>query len=298
MQPFRILAPLLLAAVAMLAAANAVYVVEQGQQAILLHLGRPVAAINAGLAPTAAGLHLKLPFVDQVATLDRRTLMLSSSPVEIAGADPTQVQADLRYRIRDPLRFYRVFGDARLGRRRLSGWLQDSLERSLAGAPASQGDRPALDRAILADLRTRAATARSGVDIVDARLADAAPAAATLDLLSRRMQDAEAQQVGQIKAQGEQHRRDLFAQADRDAADIRGEGERQALVIRGDGDAQRAAILGDAYGKDPAFAAFFRRLEAYDQAMNPENTTLVLSPDTDFLGLFGRGPGGVAKPPR
>ncbi len=297
MKPLHAIAPLLVA-VALLAAADAVYVVGQGQQAVVLHLGQPVAAVDAGPVPTAAGLHLKWPFVDRVARLDRRTLALLSQPAEMPGADPAQVQADLRYRIRDPLRFYRALGDARLGPQRLSGLLQDSLERSLTGMQAAKTDRPALGQAVLADLRAKAAADRLGVDIVDVRLADAAPSAATVELLSRRMQDAETRQVSEIKAQGEQHRRDLFAQADRDAADVRGEGERQALVIRGDGDAQRAAILGDAYGRDPAFAAFFRRLEAYDQALNPENTTLVLSPDTDFLALFGRGPEAGAKPPR
>ncbi len=297
MKPLHAIAPLLVA-VALLAAADAVYVVGQGQQAVVLHLGQPVAAVDAGPAPTAAGLHLKWPFVDRVARLDRRTLALLSQPAEMPGADPAQVQADLRYRIRDPLRFYRALGDARLGPQRLSGLLQDSLERSLTGMQAAKTDRPALGQAVLADLRAKAAADRLGVEIVDVRLADAAPSAATVELLSRRMQDAETRQVSEIKAQGEQHRRDLFAQADRDAADVRGEGERQALVIRGDGDAQRAAILGDAYGRDPAFAAFFRRLEAYDQALNPENTTLVLSPDTDFLALFGRGPEAGAKLPR
>ena len=109
------------------------------------------------------------------------------------------------------------------------------------------------------------------------------------------MQQAEALQVGQVRAEGEQHRRELLAQADREAADVRGEAERQALEIRGDGDAQRASILGEAYGKDPDFARFFRRLEAYDQALNPDNTTLVLSQDNAFLDLFTHGPAGGGK---
>ncbi len=117
-----------------------------------------------------------------------------------------------------------------------------------------------------------------------------------VEAISRRMQDDEGRQAAEIKAQGEAHKRELLSQADRNAADLRGEGDRQALEIRGDGDAQRAAILGAAYSKDPAFARFFRRLEAYDQALNPDTTVLVLSPDTAFLDLFGRGPGGETKP--
>ncbi len=295
MKPLRLIAPSLLAAIAALAAANAVYVVEQGQQAVLLRLGQPVGAINAGPASAAAGLHLKWPFVDRVVLLDRRVLALQAPP---STSSVSPVQADMRYLIRDPLRFYRTLGDGRLGGRKLAQMLQYSLDRTLAGPQGWPGARPALDGALRADLRRQVASGAMGVDILDAHLEDASPSPATTEALASRMQAAETQQVGQIKAQGEQHRRDLLAQADRDAAGVRDEGERQALVVRGDGDAQRAAILGDAYGKDPAFAAFFRRIEAYDQALNPDTTTLVLSPDTGFLSLFGQGPGPAPKPPR
>ena len=88
---------------------------------------------------------------------------------------------------------------------------------------------------MLVDLRRQAAAQRLGVDILDVRVADAAPSPAMIETVSRRMQDAEARQVGRIKADGEQHKRELLAQADRDAADVRGEAERQALEIRGDG---------------------------------------------------------------
>ena len=128
----------------------------------------------------------------------------------------------------------------------------------------------------------------------DVSLLTVAPSGADADAVSRRMQDAETAQASLVRAEGEAHRRELLTAADREVADIRGEGERQALEIRGDGDAQRAEVLGAAYSQDPDFARFFRRLEAYDQALNPDDTTLVLSPDTAFLDLFGHGPS--AKP--
>ncbi len=292
-----VLAPLLGGAACLLAGVNAVYLVGQSQQAVLLRLGQPAAVVNGGLSPTAAGLHLRWPFVDQVALLDRRVLELETPPTEGVGAWPTALQANLRYRIRDPLRFYRALGDGQLGAQRLSQRLQDSLDRALSGGSAQGAPdaRIGLDKAVLSDLRGRAAG--MGVEVLDAQVVDAAPPSSTVEAVSRRMQDAEARQASQIKADGEQRRRDLLAQADRDAADARGEGERQALETRGDGDAQRTAILGAAYGADPAFARFFRRLEAYDQAFNPDNTTLVLSPDNAFLDLFGHGPGSEGKPP-
>ena len=299
MNSVRAITTALVGTASLLAMCNAVYEVGQAQQGVLLRLGQPVASVNAGAAPVAAGLHMKWPFVDKVALLDRRTLSLQSEAAEIANAGlaPATMQADLRYRIRDPLQFYRSLGDARVGARRLAQRLQDAFSRVLTSATASESpDRwPALNQAILLDLRRQAAAQHLGVDILDARIVYGAPAPPTVEAVSHRMQDGETRQVGQIKAGGEQHKRALLAQADRDAADVRGEAERQALEIRGDGDAQRAAILGDAYSKDPSFARFFRRLEAYDQAFNPDNTTLVLSPDNAFLDLFGHGPGGEGK---
>ena len=280
-----------LGALALLAAANAVYAVGQAEQAVLLRLGRPITAVNGGPAPTEAGLHLKWPFIDQVAMLDRRPMELQSPAVEgPASVTPTAFRAEMRYRITDPLRFYRALGDDRQARRRLLELLQGSFEPELSGSGAqalAQGPA-ALDGAVADTVRSKAAGL--GLRVFDARVVVAAPSPSTIEALSQRMQDAAVRQVAQIKADSEQHRRDLLAQADRDAADVRGEGERQALAIRGDGDAQRAAILGEAYGQDPDFARFFRRLEAYDQAFNPDNTILVLSQDNAFLDLFGHGP--------
>ena len=124
-----------------------------------------------------------------------------------------------------------------------------------------------------------------GLDLLSATPADP-------DAVGRRMQASETAQAAQVRTDGEAHKRELMAAADREAADIRGEGDRQALEVRGDGDAQRASILGVAYAQDPGFARFFRRLEAYDQAFNPDNTTLVLSPDNAFMDLFAHGPQG------
>ena len=126
-----LLAPLLFGAACLLAGVNAVYPVGQAQQAVLLRLGRPAAAVNDGPSPTAAGLHLKWPLVDQVAIFDRRVLEVGTSSTEAAGGSPTALQADLRYRIRDPLRFYRALGDDRPGSAK--SWR--SVSRTVLTAP-------------------------------------------------------------------------------------------------------------------------------------------------------------------
>ncbi len=290
------IAPPLLGGVALLAAVNTFYSIGQAQQVVLLRLGRPIVAVNDGPTSTAAGLHLKWPFIEQVQRLDRRTLTLQTPSVERpARAAPVSFRAEMRYRVDDPLRFYRALGDERQGEQRLSQLLDDSLERGLSGIGAHDMAKAsaALDEGLAADMRSKAA--KLGLNILDVRLVDASPSPSTIDALSRKMQEVEGRQVAQIKSDGEQHKRDLLAQADRDAADVRGEGDRRALEMRGDGDGQRAAILGVAYGKDPAFARFFRRLEAYDQAFNPDNTVLVLSQENAFLDLFAHGPGDNAQ---
>ncbi len=299
MKRLSVLVPALLLIVVALAAVDSVYVVDQTQQAVVLQFSRPVAVINAGSHADGAGLHVKWPFVDQVVRLDRRVLPLQSDPIDIVTADQDQlkVQADMSYRILDPMRFYQAVGSAAAAPTRLQILVETGLRQALAGAKLQDivaDRRQALMQSALADTRRQASVQKLGVKIIDVRLLDASPSEIDAVAITRRMQDRETQQAATIRAQGEEHKRELLAQADRDAVDVHADADRQALDIRGDGDAQRAAILGAAYGKDADFARFFRRLEAYDQALNPDNTTLVLTSDNAFLSLFGHGPAGAA----
>ena len=167
---------------------------------MLLRFGQAEAVVNGGPLPTAAGLHLKWPFVDQVAMFDRRILALSTAPVVLAGPTPATLQGDLRYRILDPLRFYRSLGDGQVGAQRLSQLLQDGLGRAVSGA-GSQASPAALDGALLDDLRAR--SAGLGVAVLDARVVDAAPPASTVDVVAARMQEVETQQATPATAAGD-----------------------------------------------------------------------------------------------
>ena len=293
-------AALLAVLAALLLAAGAPYVVRQSQQAVVVRFGEPVAVINAGARGGEAGLYLRWPLVDQVLRFDRRSLPLQADPSDMATADEGRlsVQPQMRFRISDPLRLYRALGAPAAAAARLRGLLEASVRQTLAAAPLQDivaTRREALAQAALADLRQRASTGRLGIEVSEVNLLDVSPPADAVPATTRRMQDEAVQQAARVRTEGEQHRRERLAAADREVADIHGEAERQALDIRGDGDAQRADILGQAYGKDADFARFFRRLEAYDQALNPDNTTLVLSPDNAFLDVFGHGPQGAAE---
>ena len=299
----RRLSLLLIGAALLLTSADALYTMSQDQQAVVLRFGAPVRVINATATGAAAGLYAKWPFVERVVRLDRRLLTLQGEPQALItrDADPLSVQAQLSYRIVDPLRFYRASNDGRDGAELLQRVLDTSVAHALSAVSwrdAVADRRAALMHNALADARRAAAEDQLGVELTDVHLVQLAPPPVQAEATARRMQEVESQQATAIRARGDANRRELIAAADREAGEIRAQGEEQALEVRGQGDAQRADILGAAYGADPAFARFFRRLEAYDQALNPANTTLVLSSDNAFLDLFSHGPEAAGSPRR
>ena len=283
-------------------AASSLYTIGQAQQALVLRFGEPTRVLNAGGATQGPGLYAKWPLAERVLRYDRRTLTLQGEPTEATTADGGRIKvaSALSYRIVDPLQAYGTEGgDDPSGGERLRSLLQTSVSRALGAARlqdvVSDGGA-SLTRSALLAARHAAAADRLGVQITDVSLAAAVSSSTDVQAIGRRMQEEETRQAAQVRLDGETHKREAIALADREAMDIRSDAERQALDIRGGGDAQRADILGVAYGKDPEFARFFRRLEAYDQALNPDNTVLVLSPDNAFLDLFGHGPVGAPKP--
>ena len=293
---------LLIGTAVLLTGADGLYTVGQAQQAVVLRFGAPVRVINATATGAAAGLYAKWPFVDRVVRLDRRLLTLQGQPQVLStrDADPLSVQGQLSYRIVDPLRFYRASDEAGDGAEPLRRILDTSVAHALSGVSwrdAVADRRAALMQEALADARHAAAEDQLGVELADVSLLQLAPPPVQAAATAQRMQEVEGQQAAAIRARGDANRREMIAAADREASEIRAQGEEQALEVRGQGDAQRADILGAAYGSDPEFARFFRRLEAYDQALNPANTTLVLSSDNAFLDLFSHGPG-AGRPAR
>jgi modulator of FtsH protease HflC len=279
-----------------LIAANSLFAVQATEAAVVLSFGRPVRVENAD--GRSAGLYAKWPFVEQFVRLDRRELTLAGDPRDVSAEDGARlsVQGALRYRVVDPARYYREVELGGAGNDRLRQVLDQAVAQ-VAGGRTTQvagADDGRFTEEALAAARRLAAAERLGVAVDAVSLLSVQPAdreAAISD-----MQRSEALRAAGLRNDGEAARQASLIQADREAADVRGEGEAQALVVRGQGDAERAAILGEAYGKDPEFARFFRRIEAYDQALSPDTTALVLSPDANgFLDLFGHGPAQRAR---
>lgn len=257
-------------------------IVDQREQGVVLRLGEPVRVLNAG--GDGPGLKTKIPFAEQVAIFDKRNQSLQTQAVEFTTADRRPLMADafVRYRIEDPLRFYRVLHDQKTAAARLNKLAVTSLRQAFAAATSQDvlaGRREALNRAALDDMSRRAAAAGLGVSIVDLRIRRADLPAAEEAAIFERMNAAWREQAAQLRAQNEQQRQQILAEAGTKAAAIQAEAA-----------AERGKIFASSYGRDPEFAAFYQTMKAYDETLARGDTTVVVPPDSAFFKYLQHGP--------
>ncbi len=276
---------------------NTLYVVPQTQQAIVLRVGQPVRVVNAGTSDSP-GLKVKVPFFENVLWLDKRNTPLEVEKQEIIAADQERLVVDafVRYRISDPVQFYRTLRNADTAQERLGRLVTSALRQVLGSAPSNDiisGRRGALMQLTERDVNNRTLAARYGVQVVDVRIKRADLPDANQAAVYRRMQTSRQQQAAQIRAVGEQRKREIMAIADRDVSVTLATAQQYAGQVQGEGDARAAQTFASSYGKDPSFAAFYRSMQAYERSLAGGDTTMVLSPDSDFFRYFERGPSGV-----
>jgi membrane protease subunit HflC len=283
------------ALVAIVLAANTFFIVDQRQQVVVVNLGEPVRIIN----PPGAydpGLKMKAPFVESLVPLDKRNQSLEVQQEEVISADQQRLVVDafIRYRIADPLQFYRTLRNEQVAADRLDPLVNSSLRQVLGAASAADiisQRRDALMGQTLNDVRARAARAHFGIVVVDLRIKRADLPAANQEAVYNRMRSSLQQQAAQIRAQGEAAKREITADADKQVTITLAAATQESSVTRGTGDADSARIFALSYGKDPSFAAFYRSLQAYETSLADGDTTMVLSPDSDFFKYFKNGPG-------
>jgi membrane protease subunit HflC len=277
---------------------NTLFVVDQREQAIVLRFGEPVRVVHAP-GKGGAGLNVKAPFLEHVITLDRRNLGIEADQEEVIASDQERLVVDafLRYRIADPLQYYRTLRDDRTAAGRLEPLVNSALRQALGSATSTEiisGRRAELMAQTKADVARRAAAGRFGIEVIDLRIKRADLPASNQAAVFRRMQTARQQQAAQIRAVGEQQKREIIAGADKEVAITLATATEEAERTRGEGDAQRTRIFAQSYGRNPAFASFYRSLQAYDAALANGDATVVLSPDSAFFRYFERGPGAPA----
>jgi membrane protease subunit HflC len=274
---------------------NTFYVVDQRKQALILRFGEPQRTVNA-FQTNDPGLKIKVPFLENVVQFDKRNQPMEADQDEIIAADQDRLVVDsfLRYRIADPLQYFRTLRDERTANDRLERLVNSSLRQVLGSASSNDiiaGRRAQLMTAIRNDVIARARQARLGIEVIDVRIRRVELPAQNQQTTYRRMQTSRQQESAQIRGVGEQQKREIMANADREVTITLATATEQSSKTRGLGDAQRTAIFGASYGRDPAFAAFFRSMQAYDGALGQGDTTMILSPNSDFFRYYNNGPG-------
>lgn len=281
----------------LIAGAFSAFIVNQYQQAIVLQFGEPVAIYSE------PGLHWRIPFVQTVEFFDKRIISLDSDEQEVTASDQKRlaVNAFARYRIIDPLQFYKSFRTEDNARRRLTSILDSTLRNVLASVTLIDIVRNRRDDLMKKTAEIVSAEVKKlGVDLVDVRITRADLPEANSQAVIDRMKSERQQEAQDLRSQGNAEAERIRSTADREVTVIKAEANRDAQRIRGEGDAQRNKIYADAYGRDPEFFAFYRSMLAYEQAMTGSNTKIVVTPGSSFFEYFNspgaqQGAGGATK---
>ena len=279
-----------LAMAVLVLASSSLFIVNQAEQALVLRFGAHRATIKE------PGLHVKLPFIEDVVRYDLRLLGLDPPDEQIILGDQKRIVVDTftRYRIADPLKFYQSVRTETLARAQLAQIVSSAMRRVMGQVMLPSilsEERAKIMESIQQDVAERALR-ELGIQVVDVRLRRADLPEETSQSIYDRMKSERERQAKEARAQGYEWSQQIRARADRERTVILAEAQRQAQIERGQGDAEANRIFGEAFGKDPQFFALYRSLQAYRYALGDGNTTLVLSPDNDFLKVFGNGPRG------
>ncbi len=265
---------------------NSLFIVHQTDQALVTQFGELVRVVRE------PGLALKAPFIQNVTYMDKRILELDADPEEVIASDRRRIVVDAfaRYRIADALRYYQSLRTDALARQRLSSMLSSSLRGELGKRPFAtllSAERQVLMTAIRDQMRSQAKAL--GIEIVDVRIRRADLPKENLDSVFGRMQTERQREAAGYRASGDEEAQRIRSSADKEVTIIKATATRQSDILRGEGEAERNRVLGEAYGRDPEFFEFYRSLLAYEQSMGPNNTTLVISPESPFFKYFQKG---------
>jgi modulator of FtsH protease HflC len=268
---------------ALIALFGSFYIVAEGQSAIVLNLGT---VVRSGVGP---GLHFKIPLVETARIFDRRLQVLDANPERYLTSDKQDISLDFFAigQIQDVRAFYRATGgDEEVAVQRLAPIIKNALTGEINSRTLQQvvsGNREQVVARQLDSINKGASTL--GVRILDIRIkrVDLPEDSNVLKSVYDQMRSQRQQVASQLRAEGVEQAQKIRAEADRQRQVLVAEAERDAQELRGEGDAKATAIYAGAYGRDPAFYAFHRSLQAYREAFADGNAVISLDPSDPFL---------------
>jgi membrane protease subunit HflC len=269
---------------------SSVFVVDEREKVLVLQFGQ-IKSVKE-----EPGLSFKIPFIQEVVRYDDRILSLDTDTIEVTPSDDRRLVVDAfaRYRIRDAVQFRQAVGvgGVRLAEDRLSSILNAQIREVLGADQVTSDtilseDRRELMRRIQRQAQTSAAGL--GLDVVDVRLKQTNLPEQNLEATFARMRAEREREAADEIARGNEAAQRVRALADRTVTETLSDAEREAQVIRGEADAERSAIYAEAYGQDQEFYAFYRSLEAYEKALQGKNSSMVMTPDSEFFDYLKSG---------
>ena len=285
---------LIIAIAAVIIGYSAFYTVYQTQQALIVRLGQPVRVV------TEPGLHVKVPFIDSVITIDRRILDLEAPAQELIASDQKRLVVDAfaRYRIVDLLRFYQTLGSIKSAESQLNNLMNSALRRVLGESTFQEvvkENRAQLMARIREQLDREAES--YGISVVDVRIRRADLPEQNSQAVYQRMQTERQREAAEFRAQGNQRGQEIRARADRDVTVLIADSQSTAEKTRGEGDAERNRIFADAFNRDKDFFSFYRSMQAYEAAFQHNDTRMLLKPESEFFRFFVAPGGGRSGTP-
>ncbi len=278
----------ILVVLAVLLGYNSMFVVHEGQAALVTQFGR---IVRAGDAP---GLHFKVPLIQQVLLFDNRILPLEAKPERYFTSEKKSVNVDfyVKWRIADSAAYYRATAGQELQAvSSLAPIVKDALRFEFNARTLQElisGGRKDITERVRK--QTDAAARKNlGITVVDVRIKRIDLPDEVSESVYKRMRAERLQLANELRSTGQQAAEAIQADADRQRQILIADAERDAASVRGEGDAKAAGIYALAYGQDPEFFAFYRSLGAYRKSFEDGKGVLVLKPDSEFLRYFNDG---------
>jgi membrane protease subunit HflC len=284
---------LVLLAVGLFIAYSSVFIVDERQKALVIRLGEIQRTIDQ------PGIHFKMPIVEELVYVEDRLLFFESldKSVQVIDGRRYNVDAILMLKIVDPRKFRETVG-ASLNQ------VRDRLETRLDAALRQTYGKRSFDSALSKDRaammteirdQVRSDALSLGVDVVDVRIRRTDLMPDVLKDTYDRMNAERFAEAAQLRAIGDAERRRIRAEAEREAVEMVSKAKRESEIVRGEGDGERNRIFAEAFSRDPEFFAFYRSMQAYPKSLEGNDTTLVLTPDSDFFRYL-KDPGGSDRP--
>ncbi len=282
MRRITFLIPALVLAIAVLL--SSIFVVDERQRALVLQFGQIRQVIEE------PGLNFKIPFIQEVVYYDDRILSLDTAPIEVTPSDDRRLVVDAfaRYRITDVVQFRQAVGvgGLRTGEDRLERIINPQIREVLGADGVTSNTILSDERAVLMQQITALARAEArqlGLQVLDVRLKQTNLPVQNLEATFARMRAEREREATDEIARGNEAAQRVRAQADRTVVELVSEAQREAEITRGEADAERNRTFAEAFGQDPEFFEFYRSMTAYERALRQQNSTMVISPDSEFF---------------